>query len=87
MTKPDFTIKSVTTGIPELNENGVWGPWEKNRGGFELVWTTESAGFGTTTFVLNHDGMWECDNECMSRDFVMSVLKHWVDNMRFRDDP
>lgn len=70
---PDFTIKSVKLiGANEL-EDGL---------AFDLAWTTESAGFGHTTF-YNKKGKLYCDNETMSKDFVKAVMCKFVDEAVF----
>lgn len=86
MTKPKHSTTGIDFTVTHVECTRFWGPWANNNGGIELSWQTESAGWGTTTFVRKGN-KWECDNECMSRKFVMSVLKKWVDQMEFRDDP
>jgi hypothetical protein len=45
-----------------------------------LRWQTASAGFGEVRFYRGEDGRVHCENECMSRDFVKSVLMRLVDD-------
>lgn len=68
--QPDFAV----TGA-EIEQ--VWGRWRRgkrgNDGGFNVAWRTKSAGFGHATFYLKK-GQLHCDNECMSREFLKSVM-------------
>ena len=68
---PDFTVTSVKL--------------EGFDGGFCVRWETESAGFGELTF-YHKDGKLLCDNGCMGRKFVLSVLAELVDQATMLDD-
>lgn len=46
---------------------------------FLIRWGTKSAGFGEVSFTQRMNEL-QCDNECMSRRFVKSVLEHWMHN-------
>ena len=56
-----------------------WGKNDRNNGGFELHWTCEKLGFGCLTFIKDKNNKYICETECMSRDFVRSVLKYFFE--------
>jgi len=71
---PDFTIVKTTL-------TSCWGPNERSDGGFEIRWTTRSAGSGLATFYLK-DGDLHCDNEGMGPDFLNSMFGDLVARTR-----
>lgn len=77
MIEPDFTITEAQVEF--------WGPSDRNEGGMDITWATKSAGFGHTTF-CRKNGKLHCDNECMSREFILSVLKFVVDNTELQNE-
>jgi len=78
ISKPDFTISKPDFTIVDAQVS-FWGPNEHNQGGMGVAWQTKSDGFGPT-FCIRKDGKLHCDNECMSREFILSVLKFVLDN-------
>lgn len=67
-----------------------WGPHKGNDGGFEIQWQTKGAGFGHLAFIQKKDSKGVhlvIDNECMSRRFVMDVLRELVDRAELKDPP
>jgi hypothetical protein len=85
--KPDWTLTGVKV-------DSVWGKWQKkihgetlgNDGGFEVSWSTVSCGFGGLTFYLK-DGKLHCDNEGMSKKFIMKVFKKLVEETQLDNEP
>jgi len=71
MKKYEFTYSEITS---------VWGPWEKNEGGFIVSWGCKNIGFGELTFFIR-DGVSHCDSETMSKDFIKQTLEHLVDTV------
>lgn len=73
--------------IVEANAH-FWGKWEKlsgetrlgNNGGMRVEWSTISAGFGSLTIWIDHDGKLRIDTEAMGKEFVMSVLSKLFDS-------
>lgn len=47
---------------------------------FIINWSIKECGFGQFTFKLA-DGFIHCDNECMKKSTVLSVLKYFFDNL------
>ncbi len=70
--KPDFTVTDakITT---------FWGPWERNEGGMEISWATESAGFGQLVLSLTKDGKLKAYTENMGKEFCKQVLAKLMD--------
>ncbi len=66
--KPDFT---VTAAKVSFHENAMVVSWE-----------TVSAGFGEISFYYDDDGVLTCDTECMSTEFVGSVLAKVAESVR-----
>ena len=66
---PDFWKKPdfTVTGVTMLNN-------------VYLRWQTRNAGFGEVRFYVASDGKIHCENECMDREFVKSVLVKLVDD-------
>lgn len=54
--------------------------WTNNpkTNGFTIEWSCKGVGFGELTFYANSSG-WQCETECMSKDFINAVLKHFFD--------
>jgi len=77
VSKPDFTITHTECEFWESNE--------RNNGGLLISWTTKSAGFGTTTVFEDNEGVLRCDNECMSREFLLSVFEHVLQTVVLTD--
>ena len=75
--------------IVDAEITSIWGPWEKteedgtvrgNKGGFEVSWSTVSAGFGSLTVFIDRDGKLRADTETMGKEFCKSVLAKLVDS-------
>ena len=48
---------------------------------FNLFWEADS-GFGELEFSYNTETKeWECDDECMSKEFCSAVLNRWLDDI------
>ena len=54
--------------------------------GFQVNWQTISAGFGELYFYLGDDQKIHCSNECMSRNFVRSVLLKLAEDVILDDE-
>lgn len=54
-------------------------PWDS---GFVIRWGCKGVGFGEFAFAKKGDKVY-CDNECMSREFVLAVFKAWLDTVEF----
>ena len=54
--------------------------------GFVIRWAIKGFGFGNLTFVRRPDGKVECDNECMSREFVQACMAAFVLRCKFYDE-
>ena len=49
--------------------------------GFLLSWEA-NLGFGQLTFLYNTKTQrWECDSECMSKEFCVAVLDKWLEQI------
>lgn len=49
--------------------------------GFQLQWEA-NIGFGSLTFIYDtKDKTWDCDSECMSKEFCLEVLKKWLESL------
>ena len=75
--KLDFTITRVNVEF--------WGKHERNDGGVVLSWGTANAGFGECTFYLQ-DGKMQCQNECMSKEFIKTLFDFMLENTEFEDN-
>lgn len=65
----------------------IGGTFKHDRGeGFEIRWAIKGFGFGGLTFVRRPDGKVECDNECMSREFVQACLTAFVLRCKLYDE-
>jgi len=83
------SIKSMKLNDPDFTVTGTilncWGKTDNNLGGFEVLWQTVSAGFGSATFYIDQTGKLCCENEGMSRRFLRDVLSHLVGNAILSD--
>lgn len=77
--KPDWTLTS-------LKIDGFWGKYEHNQGGVDIHWSAQSAGCGRIVIHINNEGKLMCDSQCLSREFVKSVLCQLVDQMEFDNE-
>lgn len=77
--EPDFQITNTALMV-------CWDANPFNQGGFEVRWTTKSAGVGSATVYLK-DGQLHCDNEGMGPAFLKEVFSDLVDRMVLADAP
>jgi len=65
----------------------VWLKNEHNEGGFILSWTEENTGFGEFAFVKQDTEGEEiiCENEYMSKEFILAALKAFLDKCTIQD--
>lgn len=79
----DFTLTRVCV-------EECWAPWTRgdrgNLGGMTIAWETKGSGWGVVTLIKQHDGKLRIDNEAMSREFIMEILKKLVDEAILEDD-
>ncbi len=66
--KPDFTVTSATVT-------------RTFKQGFEVSWSTVSAGFGMLTIWTDDDGNIKADMEGMSKNFCKEVLAKLIDQI------
>ena len=57
----------------------TWTNHQAKTNGFIIEWTCKKIGFGELTFHIDSSGKWQCDTECMSKEFIDAVLKHFFD--------
>lgn len=69
--------------LVEVKITSAWGPNKLCDGGFDVAWSTISAGWGSFTFYKRKNGQWICDNEAMSRKFLKTVLCKLADEVEF----
>ena len=48
-------------------------------------WNVEKVGFGEISFYYK-DGKLECNNECMSKEFIKEILCDFVDRAEFMEN-
>ena len=49
-------------------------------------WGVKEFGFGEISFHYNKDGELECDNECMSKEFIKAILCDFVDRSKLMEE-
>lgn len=70
-----YEIYDVEAEIYKANEH------YRNTIVFRLNWTA-NLGFGELNFYYNTDkNEWECDSECMSKEFCSAVLDKWLSDV------
>ncbi len=52
---------------------------------FTISWSAKGVGFGEFSF-YTEDGVLHCDNECMSKHFIMSTLIAMVEKAQLTND-
>lgn len=74
----DFTVTKVEfAGAGKMADNaGAW---------FSVEWETVSAGFGSLGFRFFNDGRVLIENECMGKEFIVSVLAKMVEGAELAD--
>ena len=70
--------------LTKVEITGAWGPNKVCDGGFDIAWSSVSAGWGSFTFYRKKNGGWMVDNEAMSRDFLKEVLCKLADEIEFQ---
>ena len=83
-TKKPLKVDLTLTGA---KLESTWSKWRKkvkgkifgNDGGFEISWSTVSAGFGGLTFYIK-DGKLHCETEGMGKKFIVKVLVKLVED-------
>ncbi len=65
----------------------IGGTFKHSRGeGFEIRWAIRGFEFGNLTFIRRPDGKVECDNECMSREFMQACMTAFVLRCKLYDE-
>ena len=84
---PPLLEVPVKVGKWEFSACTIGNAWKNERGeGFEIKWGIKGFGFGVLTFVRRSNGAVECDNECMSREFVQACLTAFVLRCKLLDE-
>jgi hypothetical protein len=61
--------------VPETKYEFVWAEPKFYDGALVINWGVKDFGFGQFTFAISKEGI-RMDTECMSPDFVYSLLRH-----------
>lgn len=69
---------SPSNSLDKVSLEGVYANIEGEIG-FLLGWEGDK-GFGEIRFIQDRDGVIECDSECMSKEFVLSVFEKFLSN-------
>ena len=73
-----YVIHSVDAEVYKANENFP------NTMVFKLAWVA-NLGFGELTFYYDTKTQeWECDSECMSKEFCSAILDHWLETIMIK---
>lgn len=84
---PPMLEVPVKVGNWEFSAVTIGGTFKHDRGeGFDIRWAVKGFGFGGLTFVRRPDGRVECDNECMSREFITACLTAFVLRCKLYDE-
>ena len=84
------TLKSKKYKILSAMMGDTWSakeanPKHGNKGGFTIQWVCKDIGFGELTFYVKDKGKVFCETECMNREFIDQVMKHFLDSIEFLD--
>lgn len=90
----DAVFQKIEKGMAKLENTCIPVDWipANNEIGFEdkpssvlFQFSKKDFGFGEIRFYFDAEGTLCCDNECMSKETVKSILCSMVDNAKFRD--